>query len=190
MNKRVRNVAVVSAISLGLMLTLSGNAGCIPSPAGNSALTEQNDQEANQAHLDTVLPPPKLDTSGERANLIKRLERLNTENMSGYVYLFTEQGTMIAFYPVKGKVSSLNSYLTGDQKPVADPHCVTAGSDYSCPSVTIESPDYDGTYGKNADGIFFFTADTDTYVEWKGPYLFTDAPLKVAQQPIMVREIK
>lgn len=160
-------------------------AGCEPPP--NSAVHEQASQEANQATLLHALPAPHLDTSGERKNLIRRLERLNTENMSGYVYLFTEQGTMIAFYPVKGKVSSLNSYLSGEQKPAY------FGSDDEGHSGAgwqmVESPDYDGAYGRNSDGIFFFTADTDTYVEWKGPYLFTDAPLKVAQAPIMVRDI-
>lgn len=186
-SKRLRVLAVAG---LAMIALCGANSGC--SPSTTSGTIEQASQEANQLKLITALPAPHVDTSGERMNLVKRLERLNTENMSGYVYLFTEQGTMIAFYPVKGKVSSLNSFLSGDQKPTYFGMMKDAqGREIQGPGWQMtESPDYDGTYGKNVEGIFFFTADTDTYVEWKGPYLFTDAPLKVAQAPVMIREIK
>lgn len=53
----------------------------------------------------------------------------------------------------------------------------------------IEQPDYDGAYGKNAEGIFFFTADSNAYVEWAGDYLFSDQPLRLNQEPMMVRNV-
>jgi hypothetical protein len=100
-------------------------------------------------------------------------------------------GVIVANYPLNGKVTSLNAYLTGDQQIIADPNGPAGdhvlGNAYKPGSLLVESPDVDGTYGKNDDGIFFFTADTDSYVEWHGDYLFTDSCLRVAQQPLLVR---
>lgn len=157
-------------------------AGCerVTSP---SQQAEQAQTEANQQRLITAIPPPKLSTSLERKNLVERLRRINQQNMTGCIYLISH-GTIIAFYPVRGKVTSLNAYLSGDTQVVDDPNgSVDVGS------VTLEMPDFDGAYGKNADGIFFFTADTNAYVEWAGEYLWSDQCLRPSQQPLMVRQI-
>lgn len=133
--------------------------------------------------MQKAVPPPELKTSNERLNLKRRLERWNTETKEGYIYLLAQNGTVVGHYVTKGKPSSLNSYLTTNDQVVT----VEAGTKQA---MTIEAPDLDGTYGKNSDGIFFFTADTDAYVEWKGEYLFTDQPMKLQQQPLMVRQIE
>ncbi len=154
-----------------------------------SATIEQAQTEDNQQRLIKAIPAPRLATSGERLNLAKRLQRLNTENMSGYVYLLN-YGTVVAFYPIKGKVTSLNAFLSGDQKPAYFGQSATQGTNTTWAGwQMVESPDYDGAYGKNSDGIFFFTSDTDAYVEWHGDYLFSDQPLKLSQQPVMIRDI-
>jgi hypothetical protein len=150
-------------------------------PRPSSSQIEQKATEDNQQRLIAAIPPPQLQTSLERKNLAERLRRINAENMTGYIYLI-DHGTVMAFYPVRGKVTSLNAYLSGQEKIVDDPH--VAGS------LLVESPDFDGAYGKNSDGIFFFTADTNAYVEWFGDYLWSDQPLKLNQEPMMVRQIK
>lgn len=157
-------------------------AGCEPSVPDTS---RQNARavEDNQKRLQAAIPAPTLQTSIERKNLVRRLERLNTENMSGYIYLIS-RGSVVSFYPIRGKPTSLNAYLMAGERIVYDPGQGGGGN------LTIEQPDYDGAYGKNADGIFFFTADTDAYVEWYGEYLFSDQPLRLSQQPLMVREVK
>ena len=172
-------------IGIALMTTLLMGAGgsCTPTTSGS---VEQQAQEKSQMNLIQAYPAPQLAYSGERLNLIKRLKRLNTENMSGYVYLLTQQGAVVAFYPINGKVTSLNAYLSGDTKP----NYFREPSSLPDPGWQMtESPDYDGAYGKNSDGIFFFTADTDAYVEWHGDYLFSDAPLQLSQPPLAVRQI-
>ena len=140
---------------------------------------EQKATEENQMRLVAAIPPPKLQTSLERKNLVERLERINAENMTGCIYLIN-YGTVMAFYPVRGKVTSLNAYLSGDEK-VESKH-----QNYYIP---VESPDFDGAYGKNSDGIFFFTADSNAYVEWHGDYLWSDQCLKLNQQPLMIRQV-
>lgn len=151
--------------------------------AESSTQISQRATESNMQRLIAAIPPPQLATSGERKNLVRRLERLNTENMSGYIYLLN-YGSVVAFYPIAGKVTSLNAYLSGEEQLINDPH-----GDLSAGSASVESPDFDGAYGKNSDGIFFFTADTDAYVEWHGDYLFSDQPLHLSQQPIMIRDM-
>lgn len=89
----------------------------------------------------------------------------------------------MAFYTAKGKVSSLNSFLT----PEDEAYCTGYGGNENCTS--LDAADIDGTYGENVEGIFFFTTD-GAYVEWKGDYMMSDQPLKLSTQPELVRTIK
>lgn len=165
-------------LPLALLLLV---AGCEP---GQPNSTQQNAKtvEDNQQRLMKAIPAPRLDTSLERKNLVERLQRVNQQNMSGFIYLLS-YGRVVASYPIRGKVTSLNAYLMAGEAPQS------FGYGDGLNVVTIEQPDYDGAYGKNDDGVFFFTADTDAYVEWKGEYLFSDQPLKLGQEPLMVRQV-
>lgn len=168
--------------ALGFLAAATSDSQC--SGTENSQRIEQKTTEGNQQRLIKAVPVPILQTSLERKNLSKRLQRINKENMTGCIYLLN-YGSVVSFYPVAGKVSSLNSYLTGQEQVIDDPYgSLDAGGQL------VEMPDLDGTYGKNVDGIFFFTADSDAYVEWHGDYLWSDQCLKLSQQPLMVREIK
>lgn len=140
--------------------------------------------EANHLKLIKAVPAPQLQTSQERKNLERRLTRFNDENKISYIYLIS-YGRVMAFYPIKGKVSSVNSRLTSSEQIVEDMH-----GDYSSGGRVIESPQLDGSYGTNGDAIFFFTADTNTYVEWAGEYMLVDKPLKLSTQPALIRKIK
>lgn len=170
-------------IALAAMTSLL--AACVPAEqeVGSARTQEQAAVSRNQAAQLAATPLPVLSNSLERQNIVKRIRRINAQNMSGCIYLIS-QGTVMAFYPVKGKVSSLKSYLTPGDKIVDDPN----GS-YDAGSVLVEAPDLDGAYGENAEGVFFFTADTDSYVEWAGDYVFTDSCLTINQQPRLERQV-
>lgn len=158
-------LAVAAALSFALM-------------AGSCDETRYQEEaaaEKNQASLIDRYPVPLLTESLERANLIERAERINQQNLTGCIYLVS-YGTVMASYPVRGKVSSLNSYLLSGEK--------STGNGYA-----IEQADIDGAYGKNADGVFFFTADTNAYVEWQGEYLWSDQCLGLSVQPTLVRQL-
>lgn len=143
-------------------------------------LTEQNQQA-----LMTSTPPPKLQYSLERENLVKRLELLNDHDKLFYVYLL-DHGQVIAYFVAQGKVSSVSSYLTNGEQIVPSQNCLsnTYTQDHSGCYQAVEAPDLDGSYGTNGEGIFFFTAE-GAYVEWKGNYLVSDFPLKI-NQPIQL----
>jgi hypothetical protein len=151
--------------------------------AREAAITEVQQRK----HLDST-PVPVLETSQERKNLTRRLERFNAEDKVSYIYLVS-YGKVMAFYTVKGKVSSVNSMLTTTEQLVDWRGRQCSSRDASPTCYTVPSPDLDGSYGSNGDAIFFFTTE-DVYVEWKGEYMLADQPLKLTTQPELVRQIQ
>jgi len=144
---------------------------------GNSQKEEMNLTEANQQRLLKAVPPPALNDSLERRNLVKRLNRFNDANKVSYIYL-VDYGKVMAFYTIKGKVSSVNSLLTTPDQVVYGVHG----------NVVIQSPDLDGSYGSNGNAIFFFTTE-DVYVEWAGRYMLVDQPLQLTTPPELIRVV-
>ncbi len=145
--------------------------------------------EQNQQNLIASSPAPIVTKSLERENLIRRINMINDENKVFYVYLIS-YGKVMAFYTAKGKVSSLNSYLTNMEQQVYNQDCykATYSEDHSGCFYTAEAPDLDGSYGHNVEGIFFFTTD-GAYVEWSGEYMTSDYPLSLSTPPELVINI-
>lgn len=158
-------------------------------PSCNTANTQKREAimtEDNQRRLLNAVPVPQMETSEERKNLVRRLETFNSENKVSYIYLVSF-GKIMAFYTLKGKVSSVNSMLTTTEQVIdkSGRQCSYGSGD----CFVVSSPDIDGSYGSNGDAIFFFTTD-GTYVEWRGDYLLADQPLKLTQPAELVREIR
>lgn len=173
-------LVVVAVIVLLACLVLGadcdGNSGTI----GTATKREMLLTEDNQARLVVAVPAPRLTTSQERKNLVARLERFNTDSKVSYIYLVSF-GKVMAFYTVKGKVSSVNSLLTTPDQVLYRPYRESSGA-------VLASPDLDGSYGSNGDAVFFFTTD-GTYVEWSGDYMLCDKPLKLATPPALVIQV-
>lgn len=146
--------------------------------SSNTAATEQAMTEENQEGLLKAQPPVRLKWSLERENINKRTDLWNDPDKVAYIYL-VDYGKVMAFFIIKGKVSSVNSQITNPEQKVRG---------YQS-SVVMPSPAEDGSYGTNGDGIFFFTTD-GTYVEWAGSYMLCDKPLKLSTPPQIVRSIK
>ena len=181
MNKKI-------VIGIVLLIVAVMGAGCIGEKTSYQDTTSGQEAkltESNQARLLAVSPPPQLDKSLERENLIRRLNLLNDENKIFYIYLVS-YGKVMAEYVAKGKISSVNSRLTTQEQIVKDPFANTLESRHG---KVVESPDLDGSYGTNGDAIFFFTTD-GAYVEWAGEYMVSDFPLKLTTPPELVREIQ
>lgn len=152
---------------------------------GASTKLEMKQTESRHQILVAADPPVTIKKSLERVNLNKRIQRFNDPNKVSYIYLCSNTGQIYTFLPIKGKVSSLNSLLTTPEQIVS--HQPRDMAEWN--SVVIPSPDLDGSYGVNPDGIFFFTTD-DTYVEWNGIYFLCDKPLKLASQPLMTLAVE
>ena len=152
-----------------------------------SATAQQQDEQ--QIVTDVInrliisVPVPQLKSSLERKNISRRLELFSDESKVSYIYL-TSYGKVMAFYTVKGKITSGNKRLTSTERQVDWQNCNSCNT-----SALIESPELDGTYGSSNPYIFFWTTD-GTYVQWNGEYMLADQPLKLSTPPELVREIK
>jgi hypothetical protein len=145
----------------------------------SAAQQSQSITEQYQQRLATAVPYPldAMKDSVERRNLRERLLRFNKPDKIGYVYLLSNTGSVIAFYTIKGKVSSTQSQMTASD--VAECH-------NGCSSPVVrQAPGDDGSYGDNEPGIFFFTTE-DVLVQWSGQFIYADAPLKVTSAPLVV----
>lgn len=161
-------------LTLGLLM-----AGCAvgcgpPIKSGESTRLEMEQTENNQKRLAQATPPPQFDHSLERENLVRRLKILNVQNKTMYIYCMGLNGNVVYHGMVQGKVSSLNSLLTTPEQIafMRDPR-----GGYI--QEKLPSPDFDGSYGKNPEGVFWFSPDGG-YHEWSGTYYLSDRPEKIA----------
>ena len=165
----------ISLIILCIMFMITS---CEPS---NVAKIQEKDQAITAdtfTRLTAAVPAPIMNDSLERRQLVKRLQRFNVQDKISYIYLINF-GKIMAYYVIKGKVSSVNSKLTCTQQVLGH---------YES-KVAVESPALDGSYGSNGDAIFFFTT-ADIYVEWNGKYMLCDKSLKLSEKPVMVLNVK
>ena len=151
-------------------------AGCNESKIrhNTTALDEQVETEKNQKNLFAKQPPPKLDWSLERDNLIKRFKLQNDRAVSFYMYVFIEGVPEPIGYYLVNKVSSVDSQLTNTQQIVA-PY---AGGEMH--ALILPSPAEDGSYGTNGNGVFGFTPE-DIYLEHNMKYIASTVPLNFAK---------
>lgn len=154
---------------------------------GQSYAFEVAVTEKNQRQLVRAQPPFVMDSSLERANLIRRYEYLNDRNNVHHVYMLSNDGKVVSYMVAQGKVSSVNSKLTNNKQIVASDECVNRGHQGSGTScyMTVESPQMDGSYGTNGNAIFFFTTDGQ-YVEYNGKYLVSEEPKNIQTQVSLV----
>lgn len=155
------------------------------SPACDSAsgqAQQQSEQVAStMSKLLAAVPAPQLDNSLERANISKRLTTFSDSNKISYIYLVSF-GKVMAFYTVKGKITSGGKRLT-PQNQIAYQELGTPDN------VVVEAPELDGTYGSSNPYVFFWTTD-GAYVQWSGEYMLSDQPLQLTTAPELVRTIK
>jgi hypothetical protein len=142
---------------------------------------------ANEEAINNIITNdslPSITRSLERENIKRRIEFINQPDRIGYLYLLTENGQLIREVQVLGKASSLNSYLT----PMEE---LTYGrvNGYGGELYVAEAADLDGTWGENAEGIFWFTPD-GVYQEWIGLYLYSSERLTFETKPILVEAVK
>jgi len=131
---------------------------------------EQARTEQNQTRLLEKQPPPQLEWSLERDNLIKRFKLQNDRAVSFYMYVFIEGVAQPVGYYQINKVSSVDSQLTNTQQ------LIYTGSGWQ----SLPSPAEDGSYGTNGQGVFGFTPE-DIYIEHNMHYIVSTIPLTFAQ---------
>lgn len=161
---------------------------------GKTFNAEQKLTEQNQETLINAVPPPKLTDSLERRNLVRRYDTLNDNSAIFFIYL-VDRGVIMGEFQVSGKISSVNSRLTQEEQIVGDSGCLKEGYSGSGNSYTdkdcyfpVGSPQLDGSYGTNGDGVFFYTTE-GAYVEWNGIFMASDQPLAMSTPPLLVAQV-
>ena len=179
---KIKNYLMICILILSVFLCI----GCVENKgsSGDTQAAEASLTESNQAKLIASCPPPTLSNSLECENLKKRLEFLNQAKKEMYVALLSNDGKVLATY-VTYKVSSVNSMLTTPQQIVDDPF---GSSAQGAQGQVVDSPDLDGSYGSNGDGIFFFTTN-GAYIEWNGHYIESSQPFTLSTPSVIVTNV-
>lgn len=179
MTRRTKILAVFAVLTCFLAVgatDCNGNSDAGDQKSSNvqergQALTQQ---AMKQMEANVPYPAAEMKDPIERHNIAERLLRFNKADKIGYVYLLNNTGSVIAFYPIKGKITSTQSQMTTDNLII----------DRYEGDVVVNAPGDDGSYGPNEDGVFFFTTE-GVMVQWNGPYIYMDAPLKIASTPVL-----
>lgn len=182
-------LSVIIAVSLAFSMYACSERVATPTKPPSSFEQQSKANEENVKELINQNALPKLDKSQDFDNIKRRLEYLNQGNNVGYLYIFSSAGILLREVQVMGKSTSLNAYITPMEeiKQVANGIRDAYGA-YPASFVTVQAPDLDGTYGENADGIFWFTPD-GTYQELIGSgytCYFSAERLSFTTQPLLI----
>lgn len=169
-----------------IALMADGCTSTATQPDNASQQVEQQQVHDNQQKLITAEPIPQLTDSLERKNISKRLTTFNDPNKVSYIYLIN-YGKVMAFYTIKGKVTSGNKRLASTEQQVNASNCEIYNGG-NCTEI-MEQPELDGTYGSSNPYVFFWTTD-GVYVQWSGDYMLVDQPLQLTTQPELIRNVK
>jgi hypothetical protein len=181
----MKKIIVLITICLSILMFT----GCEEVSTGSQNLSKNMEKNAaqmasNQNKLEKIIPIPEMDYSNNRANISKRLDTYGKDqNKVSWIYCFTPSGQCVLFTSVKGCVTNLSAYAVPDDQIVD--YRDQWGNHYA---MTVQSPDADGTYGTNGEGIFWFDT-AGVYHEWNGLYMMVDQPVKLNIEPMIIMNI-
>ncbi len=185
MKKLVVLILLVAILTFGARSAFAVSCGGWFEP---SCSNEAMQAQSNQDKLEIAVPLPVLQNSLERENISKRLQLFSDPNKVSYIYLIS-YGKVMAFYTVKGKITSGQKRLTSSSRPV-DMYGIPANSDSGNSVYTFsDAPELDGTYGSSSPYIFFWTT-SGVYVQWSGEYMMADQPLQLSTPPELLQTVK
>ena len=171
----------------GLFLAgaLLGNTGCGQQPPtardANVAV-----QKSLMARATATVPVPQVSNFLSREAVAKQVKRLDEKGKLFYVYILADNGQQMGYYVSNTRPVSVCALLT----PPDDLGHVSDSLGHA--SQLMKAPGLGGTYGGgDCRAVFFFDAQTDTYIEVNGlNYFVSDQPLSVKSDPITVKAVQ
>lgn len=161
---------------IGVLVALLVLAACGEDPAK----TDNEIQRDVQERVRTQGPIHEPNYSRTYDAINAWLERWDSPDKISYVYLLGDTGNVIGYYTAQGRPVNICTFLTAPYEIVP-----REGTD-----LVVPAPALDGVYYGNdsCDSWYFFTADTDAYIEIGGGMRFfvTDQPLAVEAEEITV----
>jgi hypothetical protein len=113
--------------------------------------------------------------NAEIDNIKRRLELTSKPGLLGYIVLLNQSGQPVFYGAVKGKVTSGSKRLTKPDRATSD------GTN----GMLRAAPSDEGTFGSSGEYVFFWTTN-DQYIQWNGGYLYSDKPIRLSVQPLVV----
>jgi hypothetical protein len=147
---------IAIALSSALLLT-----GC---------LDETNKTQQSKAAAAAAASIQFTDNA-EIDNIKRRIELTAKPGLLGFIVLLNEAGQPIMYEGVVGKITSGGKRLTPPDRSYGD-KIRAAASD-------------EGTWGSSAAYIFYWNT-TGEYRQWSGQYLYSDKPLRLRVEPLVV----
>lgn len=126
--------------------------------------TKNEEARKSQEAADSI----KFSRNAERENIVKRLELTSNPSLTGFVVLLSEAGTPVAYHGIMGKITSSGKRLT----KTVDINGHPTASD-------------EGTFGSSDTYIYFWTTEGQ-YIQWNGKYLYSDKPIRLRQEPLII----
>lgn len=187
MKNRTKRSLLASVAAAGVILTLAGcdtgsNTSASTAETNNENTTGQIEGAASKA---VPYPLTQMEAGGwtEEQLLKEHLLRENDPNAVRYIVMMSQQGQVIAQWPIKGMVFDPNSSMT----ETTDMVCSNGGSDgnaYGCG--TVNSPGDNGTYGNEAGAAAFFTTSgVEIQLPTSAIWVEADAPLNLTTAPVI-----
>ena len=114
--------------------------------------------------------------NSEIENITRRLKLTSNPGQIGFILLMNEMGQPVMYSSVKGKITSGSKRLTSPEKHEL------VGGDYELAT----APSDEGTYGSSDPYIYFWDTNGQ-YVQWNGKYLYSDKPIRVRIEPLVIK---
>lgn len=159
-----------------LAVGLLGNTSCQET---SSRQQNQQVQEGLMQRANRAVPVPQLNNFLSREAVAKQIKRLDEKGKLFYVYLLADNGQQIGYYVSNTRPVATCTLLTPAEEQVGNGNGANV----------MRTPGLGGTYSPNpsCNSVFFFDAETDTYIEIAGlNYFVSDQPLSLKAEPIRV----
>lgn len=151
--------------------------GCVPEQPHSAAQTQKDNQKRAASEAAASL---QFSENSEIENIKRRLELTSKPGQLGFVMLLNEMGQPILYEGVKGKITSSGKRLT----PADRAQTWNNGNGGYAGVVRAEASD-EGTYGSSDPYIYYWNVD-GAYRQWSGKYLYSDQPMRLRQDPLIV----
>lgn len=144
-----------------------------------SPVNDAKQQQADKGSAKALAVLQHSSQNAEQDNIARRLTLTMNPGQIGFILLMNQAGQPIAYYGVRGKITSSGKRLTAPfTKTNLD--C----GEY-CREAIAEGPSDEGTYGHSDEYVYFWSADGQ-YIQWNGAYLYSDKPFRTRVAPLVI----
>lgn len=168
---KLKSLAIATIAALGLVI-----GACQPQ---SSSAVGQSQKEQQAAAAKKAAESVKIVSNAEIDNIKKRIELVSKPGLLGYITLLNEAGQPIFYTAVKGKITSSGKRLT----PKVKQWKIDRGNWNG--TALGPAPSDEGTWGSSSPYIFFWTPGGQ-YFQWSGKYLYSDKPMRLRVEPLVV----